>query len=594
LTRDSRLGAGPNPSTRLTSPRIVADAVAWLVALALGFLLGGLPRDSVVSWSALAALGGVVLASHLVGAAMFSLYATRTGVGRREIRALLLTVLLVAVVVAAATLATPAAWRLDPASVAISALIALLLMSGIRYVARTDVAPASGIADSAQPTLVYGAGWLGRHLVGVMREDRASPYRPVGFIDDDETLLGQRVDGVEVMGAIDDLRGIAQRTGATSIVVSIARADGSLLRRVSGLGAELGLRVLVFPSLEEILEGKSQLRDVRDIAIEDLIGRQPVNTDVESMAGYLRGKRILVTGAGGSIGSELCRQISRYAPEELIMLDRDETGLQGTQLLLEGHGLLMNNNIVLADIRDEAALDRVFRERRPSVVFHAAALKHLPMLERFPAEAWKTNVIGTLNVLRAARSVDVETFVNISTDKAANATSVLGHSKRLAERLTAWAAGESGRTYLSVRFGNVLGSRGSLVPVFASMIEAGGPLTVTDRDVTRFFMSIPEACHLVVQAGGIGSPGEVLILDMGEPVRIIDIAERMIARSGKDIPIVITGLREGEKLHEELVSDGEQTHRPVHPKISHSSVAALSPGELDEAAWNRHFEKRNR
>ena len=479
-----------------------------------------------------------------------------------------------------------------PSNAAIIAVpIAWVVLAVIRYVSRARAdAAAGGSSTSAQPTLVFGAGWLGRNLVRVMRTDRTSPYTPVGFIDDDPAMLGERVDGLSVLGGLDNLAALAARTQATAIVVSIARADGALLRRVSDLGAQLGLRVLVFPSLEEVLEGKSRLRDVRDIGIEDLIGRQPVNTDVESMAGYLKGKRILVTGAGGSIGSELCRQISKYSPEELIMLDRDETGLQGTQLLLEGHGLLTNNNIVLADIRDQEALDEVFRSRRPTVVFHAAALKHLPMLERFPDEAWKTNVLGTLNVLRAAQSVDVDTFVNISTDKAANATSVLGHSKRLAERLTAWAARETGKKYLSVRFGNVLGSRGSLVPVFAAMIEAGGPLTVTDRDVTRFFMSIPEACHLVVQAGGIGGPGEVLILDMGEPVRILDIAERMIARSGKDIAIVITGLREGEKLHEELVSDGELTHRPVHPKISHSSVSILAPDELDAAEWKRSFE----
>jgi FlaA1/EpsC-like NDP-sugar epimerase len=469
-------------------------------------------------------------------------------------------------------------------------LFGFTCMAAVRYLGRLRRATGSRGERELQPTLIYGAGWLGQHLVGVMRSDATSPYTAVGFIDDDPALLGDSVDGVRVVGNLADIARVAQESGATAIVVSIARADGALLRRVSDLGAQLGLRVLVFPSLEEVLEGKSRLRDVRDIGIEDLIGRQPVNTDVESMAGYLKGKRILVTGAGGSIGSELCRQISKYAPEELIMLDRDETGLQGTQLLLEGHGLLTNNNIVLADIRDPDALDEVFRARRPTVVFHAAALKHLPMLERFPEEAWKTNVLGTLNVLRAAQAVDVDTFVNISTDKAANATSVLGHSKRLAERLTAWAARETGKKYLSVRFGNVLGSRGSLVPVFAAMIEAGGPLTLTDREVTRFFMSIPEACHLVVQAGGIGGPGEVLILDMGEPVRILDIAERMIARSGKDIDIVVTGLREGEKLHEELVSDGELTHRPVHPKISHSSVSVLAPSELDAAEWKRTVE----
>jgi dTDP-glucose 4,6-dehydratase len=294
---------------------------------------------------------------------------------------------------------------------------------------------------------------------------------------------------------------------------------------------------------------------------------------------------VLVTGAGGSIGSELCRQISIYGPSELIMLDRDETGLQTAQLAVAGHGLLNTRDVVLADIRDLTALLTIFRERRPEVVFHAAALKHLPMLQQYPEEAWKTNVLGTQNVLQAAGEVNVSTFVNVSTDKAANPTSVLGHSKRLAEKLTAGAAVRQSGRYLSVRFGNVIGSRGSMVPTFQALIEAGGPLTITHPDATRYFMTIPEACQLVVQAGGIGEPGEVLILDMGEPVSILEIAERMIAFSGKDIAIRFTGLREGEKLHEELIGLGESDARPRHPKISHTRIEPLSPAAIDFAKW---------
>ena len=269
------------------------------------------------------------------------------------------------------------------------------------------------------------------------------------------------------------------------------------------------------------------------------------------------------------------------------MLDRDESGLQGTQIAIYGNGLLDTKDVVLADIRDRDAILRIFRARKPDVVFHAAALKHLPMLEQYPAEAWKTNVLGTLNVLEAAREVGVQTFINISTDKAANPTSVLGHSKRVAEKLTAWAAEVTGLTYLSVRFGNVIGSRGSMLPTFTSLIEAGGPLTITHPDVTRYFMTIPEACQLVVQAGAIGKPGEVLILDMGEPVRIQSVAERMIAMSGKSIEIVYTGLRPGEKLHEELLGNEETDERPYHPMISHTKVSALDPDDLDQAIWER-------
>lgn len=262
------------------------------------------------------------------------------------------------------------------------------------------------------------------------------------------------------------------------------------------------------------------------------------------------------------------------------MLDRDETGLQGSQISISGHGLLDTNEVVLADIRDFGTIEEIFLDRRPEIVFHAAALKHLPMLEQYPKEAWQTNVLGTLNVLNAAKAAGVETFVNISTDKAANPTSVLGYSKRLGERLTASFAEETNKAYLSVRFGNVIGSRGSMLPTFAAQIKAGGPVTVTHPDVTRYFMTIPEACALVVQAGAIGSPGEVLILDMGEPIRIMDVAERMIAKSGREIEIVITGLRAGEKMHEELVGTGETDARPVHPKISHTAVEALSMADL--------------
>jgi dTDP-glucose 4,6-dehydratase len=422
-----------------------------------------------------------------------------------------------------------------------------------------------------------------------MMTDRLSVYRPVGIIDDDKAKRHLRIMGVPVIGRGKDLADAVAKTGATTLVISIARADSKLLRKISDAATTVGLNVKVLPVLDEILAGKSGLSDVRDIAIEDLIGRHPVDTDVSSIAGYVTGKRVLVTGAGGSIGSELCRQLSKFGPADLMMLDRDETGLHDTQLTISGHGLLNTKDVVLADIRDAEALAQIFAERQPEVVFHAAALKHLPMLEQYPDEAWKTNVLGTLNVLDAAMAVGVSTFVNVSTDKAANPTSVLGHSKRVAEKLTAWAAEDSHMRYLSVRFGNVIGSRGSMLPTFQALIEAGGPLTITHPDVTRFFMTIPEACQLVVQAGGIGEPGEVLILDMGEPVRILDVAQRMIAASGKPIEIVYTGLRDGEKLHEVLMGFAEVDSRPKHPKISHAKIPSMSPAQLDKAGWERRL-----
>jgi dTDP-glucose 4,6-dehydratase len=475
-----------------------------------------------------------------------------------------------------------------PRSTVIIALpMAFVFMGGVRYYKRLLVERAIVPADNARSTLIYGAGYLGGSIVRRMKTDAQSSFRAVGLIDDDLRKKNVWLHGVRVMGTGADLVRVAEATKATVLIVSIARVEAELLREISDAADSAGLRVKVFPTLDDVLKGKVRLNDLRDISIDDLIGRHPVDTDMASIAGYIAGKRVLVTGAGGSIGSELCRQINKFGPSELIMLDRDETGLQTTQISILGHGLLDTKDVVLADIRDLDALTEIFTDRRPDVVFHAAALKHLPMLEQYPDEAWKTNVLGTRNVLEAAQNVGVETFVNVSTDKAANPTSILGYSKRAGEQLTAYAAQQTGHDYISVRFGNVIGSRGSMLPTFTALIEAGGPLTITHPDVTRFFMTIPEACQLVVQAGGIGRPGEVLILDMGEPVRILDIAQRMIAQSGKAIEITYTGLRNGEKLHEELVGLGETDERPLHPKISHTHVNPIAPWHLDEQSWHR-------
>jgi FlaA1/EpsC-like NDP-sugar epimerase len=314
--------------------------------------------------------------------------------------------------------------------------------------------------------------------------------------------------------------------------------------------------------------------------LDELLGRTTASAPLEVDASVVAGKRVLVTGAGGSIGGELARQVAALGPAELLLLDRDETALQQTQVAVSGHGLLDTRDVVLVDIRDAEAVRQVFIARRPDVVFHAAALKHLPMLEQYPLEGWKTNVLGTLNVLRAAEETGVERFVNISTDKAADPISVLGTTKRLAERLTADTAARTGRRYVSVRFGNVFGSRGSLLPLLESLIAAGRPVTVTHPDATRFFMSIPEACRLVLQAAAVGSPGEVLVLDMDKPVRILDVVERVIARSGRPVDIVFTGLRSGEKLHEVLSSADETSEARIHPQISHCTVPPLAADDL--------------
>lgn len=570
--------------------QFLLDACAWGLALILAEVLRYEFDLRFVWWPSLIGLVLAAAAIQLFVCWLFQLYRNRYAYGSfEEVRALAAAVLVVALTLAVPVLVLAGQVRIPRSTVFIATPIALILMLSVRYLRRLYWERTLRPSADATPVLIYGAGYTGGRLARGLATDADGQYRIVGLLDDDPSKRFAQIRHVRVLGTLDDLSAAVEETGARVVIVAIARADAELLRRVHDAARNADVTVKVMPPLAEILSNERRVADLRDLSIEDLIGRQPVDTNIETIAGYILGKRVLVTGAGGSIGSELCRQISEFGPHELIMLDRDETGLQQAQLGTSGHGLLDTRDVVLADIRDEEALQRVFAERRPEVVFHAAALKHLPMLEQYPDEAWKTNVIGTLNVLEAARSVGVTTFINISTDKAANPTSVLGHSKRVAEKLTAWAAEETGLRYLSVRFGNVIGSRGSMLPTFRSLIDAGGPLTVTHPDVTRYFMTIPEACQLVVQAGGIGAGGEVLILDMGEPVRILDVAKRMIQMSGKDIKVVFTGLRDGEKLHEELIGRSESTHRPFHPKISHASVDSISPERLDKQGWEERM-----
>lgn len=432
-------------------------------------------------------------------------------------------------------------------------------------------------ADGARRVVIVGAGNAGTQLINAIMTEGQRTWHPVALLDDDPLKRHRRVRGVAVMGRVTDLAEVAERTGADAVIVAIPSAGADTMRLLNAASAEAGLELKVLPRPDDLLApGKVGIADIRDIDVTDLLGRHQIETDVTSIAGYLAGKRVLVTGAGGSIGAELCRQIAKFGPAELIMLDRDESALHATQLSIYGKAMLDDDNTVLADIREPRAIRQLFEDRRPEVVFHAAALKHLPMLEKAPGEAVKTNIWGTLAVLEAASAVGVERFVNISTDKAANPVNVLGYSKRIAEGLTSAIADSSTGTYLSVRFGNVLGSRGSVLTAFAAQIANGGPLTVTDPKVTRYFMTIREAVQLVIQAAAIGSDGEALVLDMGDPVSIDAVARQLIEMSGKHVEVVYTGLRHGEKVDEDLFGHGEVDVRPSHPLISHTPVPAVS------------------
>lgn len=432
--------------------------------------------------------------------------------------------------------------------------------------------------DKARSTIVFGAGEGGTLMVKAMMADPDSAYLPVALLDDDPTYANREIAQVKVEGTRHDVLEVAQRHVASVLLVAIPSADAKLISDLAELAAEAELDLRVLPATTELVSLMT-VADVRPPTVDDLLGRDPVEIDMGAVADYLRGRRVLITGAGGSIGSELARQVAKFDPGELYLLDRDESGLHGLQLTLEGHGYLEGEHWVLANIRDRERVFEIFDQIRPEVVFHAAALKHLPMLETHPIEGVKTNVLGTRNLLDASIEFGVDRFVNISTDKAANPISMLGATKLAAERLTAQYGAKVQKPYLSVRFGNVLGSRGSVVPTFLAQIEEGGPVTVTDPAATRYFMTIPEASLLVLQAGAVGETGEILLLDMGEPVRILDLARQLINLLGPGTPIEVTGLRVGEKLHEELVGRDEASVARVHPRIFHAAAGDNDPLE---------------
>jgi len=431
--------------------------------------------------------------------------------------------------------------------------------------------------STAAKILVYGAGEGGIQIVNTLLRNPSSLYLPVGFIDDNPETHRLSISGVPVIGGRDSLEEAKNKTRASVLLIAIPSADSTLINDISKRAQSLGMDVKIVPPVQNLFERPLDPSDIRDLTDEDLLGRRKIHTDLQQISDYIVNRRVLVTGAGGSIGSELCRQLVRFNPAELIMLDRDESALHEVQLSIHGRALLDTPQTVLADLRDATTINDIFKTRQPEVVFHAAALKHLPLLERYPSEAYQTNVLGTATLLQAAQTNGVKVFVNISTDKAANPISILGYSKRIAERITA-SFGVTATTgkYISVRFGNVLGSRGSVLMSFRDQIEKGGPVTVTHKGVTRYFMTISEAVQLVIQAGAIGSSGEVLVLDMGNPVSIYDVATQLVSNSRKSVAIEIVGLRAGEKVHEELFGDGEIDTRPHHPLISHVKVDPIS------------------
>ncbi|HEY2793822.1 MAG TPA: polysaccharide biosynthesis protein [Micromonosporaceae bacterium] len=425
------------------------------------------------------------------------------------------------------------------------------------------------------PTLVLGAGQAGREVVRALRSAPDYGLDPIGFLEDDLRL--RRVSGLPVLGRLDDVVEVAARVGARAALVSIPSLPPERIAALIERASAANLLVRHLPTILAAVERSVRVSDLSGVRVEKLLGRDEVHVVSERVRSLIQGRRVLVTGAGGSIGSELCRQVRRFHPAALYLLDHDESNLHALHLELAGSGLLDNDDIIVADIRDRARLEQIFAETRPDLVLHAAAHKHLPLLERHPCEGVKTNVQGTQHLVDLAVKYGTSRFVLISTDKAADPTSVLGATKRLAEVIVQAAAGGPA-AMASVRFGNVLGSRGSLLSVLAGQITNGHAFTVTHPDVTRYFMTIEEAAGLVLEAAILAEYAETFVLDMGEPVGIVDLVHKYAAAvHASDIRITFTGLRPGEKLTEKIFSDAETRLPTAHPKVWATRAAVLPP-----------------
>jgi FlaA1/EpsC-like NDP-sugar epimerase len=431
--------------------------------------------------------------------------------------------------------------------------------------------PPRRVTDRDRRVIIAGAGSAGEMVVKEILANPQLGLTPIGFVDDDQTKLGLRLGNLPVLGTLDEMREIAKRLGASEVIIAMPRASGTVVRGVVRAAYEAGLRTRTVPGLFEILSGRVNLASIREVQIEDLLRRDPVQTDLAAVQRLAAGRTVLVTGAGGSIGSELCRQLVALEPKNLIVLGHGENPIFEVLHELLKDEPKANLIPVIADIRDRRRVERIFEQHKPYAVFHAAAHKHVPLMEENVSEAITNNVLGTRNLVDAALASGTQHFVLVSTDKAVRPTNVMGASKRVAEYIVQNAAYTHNRHFVSVRFGNVLGSRGSVVPTFLRQIQNGGPVTVTHPEMRRYFMTIPEAVQLVLQAGAQGRGGELFMLDMGEPVRIVDLARDMIRLSGfeegSDIAIEFSGIRPGEKLYEEMFFNDEIAEPTEHPKV---------------------------
>ena len=545
---------------------ILVVAGAYACALLLRFD-GDVPRSNT---EFVAKLFPLLAASYVVGNLLFGVYRTVWAYGSLgDIMGLFRPVVLVTAIIFGINF-----WldeRLLPLSV-------ILMAGGIAFPGMAFVKMRTRllvrmpwIANGSRRLLIVGAGHTGQLLARELQNNPALNYQPVGFVDDDPRILHHRIHRIRVLGALSEMDDLIERMDAEIVAIALDRAPGHVVRDIVGICQRRNVPVRIVPGVDNWVLGPGH-DAMREITLDDLLGRDPVQVDYAACSESVKDKVVLVTGAAGSIGSELCRQVLTFQPRELHLLDNNESGLYDLSLELAGISPQTGIKLWVANVADEPRIEEIFSQVRPQLVYHAAALKHVPLMEEHPSEAFRVNVLGTLNVARAARTYGTEMFVLISTDKAVRPSSVMGATKRIAELLVLALARETELTsYAAVRFGNVMGSRGSVVPTFMKQIERGGPVTVMHPDMQRYFISIPEAVSLVIEAGTFGGHGNIYMLDMGEEINILELAERIIRlrglRPGQDIEVVFTGPRPGEKLREELVADFEQMRATDHPKV---------------------------
>ena len=558
---------------------VVAIVIAWLIAYQLRFNFA-IPSEH---WDVMSAcLFGVVF----IQLACFFFFGLYRGVWRFasviDLQRIIVSVITASMLLVAAHYMLRLSFVVPRSVLIIDPALLILIMGGSRFVYRAikEHQLYSIRASKGEPVVIVGSDQTAISLAKELLQ--SSDWRVVGLLSDDASLHGREMSGIKVLGAVGSLAKMQSRFGLTKLILAQPLLKHQARRAILSQANELNIEVLTIPAIDDLMAGRLNISQIRPVDVEDLLGRDVVNLDSSGLSALIKGEVVLVTGAGGSIGSELCRQLIKFKPSHLICFDISEYALyQLEQAFIEG-GQSAVHVYVVGDVKNEARMNRLFELYQPSLVFHAAAYKHVPLMEnQNVSEALHNNVLGTYTVASVAKKYRAKRFVLVSTDKAVNPTNVMGASKRLAEMVCQGLQSKTGTRFVMVRFGNVLGSSGSVIPKFRQQIAAGGPVTVTHPEITRYFMSIPEAAQLVMQAGLMGNGGEVFVLDMGEPVRIVDLARDMIKLSGfdvEDIKIEFTGLRPGEKLYEELLADDEHTLMTPHEKLRIALVKSVTSG----------------